>query len=49
MKFIPFTAVSRMSGVDYKGGEVRKGAAEAVKRWVEEEGGIYSSDCAEGC
>ena len=47
MKFIPFTAVSRMSGVDYKGGEVRKGAAEAVKRWVEEEGGIYSSDCAE--
>ena len=34
MKFIPFTAVSRMSGVDYKGGEVRKGAAEAVKRWA---------------
>lgn len=46
MAFIPFTAQTRMSGVDYKGGQVRKGAAEAVRAWVEEAGGVYSAQCA---
>src|SRR5262249_1460313 len=30
---------TRMSGVDYDGRHLRKGAADAVKRWVEEHGG----------
>jgi K+-transporting ATPase ATPase B chain len=37
--FIPFSATTRMSGVDFDGKQYRKGAAEAVKRWVEEQGG----------
>jgi potassium-transporting ATPase ATP-binding subunit len=37
---IPFTAATRMSGVDLDGRQIRKGAADAVKRWVGEKGGI---------
>jgi K+-transporting ATPase ATPase B chain len=37
--FIPFSASTRMSGVDLNGNQYRKGAADAVKRWVEEQGG----------
>ena len=37
--FIPFSASTRMSGVDFDGKHYRKGAADAVKRWVEEQGG----------
>jgi K+-transporting ATPase ATPase B chain len=37
--FIPFSASTRMSGVDFDGKQYRKGAADAVKRWVEEQGG----------
>jgi potassium-transporting ATPase ATP-binding subunit len=37
--FIPFSAMTRMSGVDLDGHQLRKGAADAVKRWVEEQGG----------
>jgi potassium-transporting ATPase ATP-binding subunit len=37
--FIPFSATTRMSGVDFNGKQYRKGAADAVKRWVEEQGG----------
>ncbi|MGZ4766863.1 MAG: potassium-transporting ATPase subunit KdpB [Ilumatobacteraceae bacterium] len=36
---IPFTAQTRMSGLDIGGRSVRKGAAESVKRWVVEQGG----------
>ncbi len=36
---VPFTAQTRMSGIDLNGQTVRKGAAEAVKRWVSEQGG----------
>jgi K+-transporting ATPase ATPase B chain len=36
---VPFTAQTRMSGVDSDGTMVRKGAADSVKRWVEEQGG----------
>lgn len=45
MKFIPFTAVTRMSGVDYEGAEIRKGAADAVKEYVQKAGGIFSAEC----
>ncbi len=37
--FVPFSATTRMSGVDYDGRSLRKGAADAVKRWVQEQGG----------
>ncbi len=36
---VPFTATTRMSGVDVVGHQVRKGAADAVKRWVTDQGG----------
>ena len=37
---VAFTAETRMSGVDLEDGRsVRKGAADAVRRWVEERGG----------
>lgn len=45
MMFIPFTAKTRMSGVDFDGHEVRKGAADSVKAYVEEAGGTYSNEC----
>ncbi|MEV6926266.1 potassium-transporting ATPase subunit KdpB [Dactylosporangium sp. NPDC051485] len=37
--WVPFTAQTRMSGVDIDGREVRKGAATAVMKWVREHGG----------
>ncbi len=37
--FVPFSATTRMSGVDIDGKRLRKGAADAIKRFVEEQGG----------
>ncbi len=37
--FVPFSATTRMSGLDLGERRIRKGAAEAVKRWVEQLGG----------
>ena len=45
--FIPFTAKTRMSGVDYDGMEIRKGAADAIREYVEAAGGKYSTQCDE--
>jgi K+-transporting ATPase ATPase B chain len=42
--FIPFSAVTRMSGLDVDGRQVRKGAAESVKRWVTEQGGTIPDE-----
>jgi K+-transporting ATPase ATPase B chain len=36
---IPFTAQTRMSGVDLDGRSIRKGAADSVRGWIEENGG----------
>jgi potassium-transporting ATPase ATP-binding subunit len=33
-EFVPFTAVTRMSGVDLGGRSIRKGAADAIREWV---------------
>jgi K+-transporting ATPase ATPase B chain len=41
---VPFTAQTRMSGVDLKERSVRKGAADSVRRWVEDEGGSVPED-----
>ena len=38
-RFVPFTAQTRMSGVDLNGNRLRKGAGDAVVRWVQDEGG----------
>lgn len=47
MKFIPFTAKTRMSGVDYGGNEIRKGAADSIREYVLANGGSYSTQCEE--
>ena len=36
--FIPFSAATRMSGVNFDGVQVRKGAADAITRWVQQYG-----------
>ena len=36
---VPFTAQTRMSGVELDGRSIRKGAGDAVRRWIEEHGG----------
>jgi K+-transporting ATPase ATPase B chain len=40
-RFIPFTATSRMSGVNLNGREIRKGAADAIDAYVKARGGIF--------
>ena len=37
-ELVAFTAQTRMSGVDFGGRSIRKGAADSVRRWVEEAG-----------
>ena len=38
-KFIPFSATTRMSGLDLDGRHIRKGAADAIRQWVVDQGG----------
>ncbi|MGZ4199638.1 MAG: potassium-transporting ATPase subunit KdpB, partial [Thermoleophilia bacterium] len=38
-ELVPFTAQTRMSGVDFDGHSIRKGAADSVRRWVQDQGG----------
>ena len=45
MEFIPFSATTRMSGVNTKGIEIRKGAADSVKDYVINYGETYSEEC----
>ena len=45
--FVPFTATTRMSGLDIGGREIRKGAAEAVQRWATERGGTLPKGLSE--
>ena len=42
--FLAFTAQTRMSGVDLPGREIRKGAADAVKNYVEANGGRFPNE-----
>ena len=41
-RFLPFTAQTRMSGVNLDGREIRKGAVDAIARYVEQCGGSVS-------
>jgi K+-transporting ATPase ATPase B chain len=43
-EFVPFTATTRMSGLDIGSRRIRKGAGDSVKRWVQEQGGTVPSD-----
>ncbi len=42
--FVPFTAQTRMSGVNLNGRQIRKGAADAVEEYVRQQGGFFPSD-----
>jgi K+-transporting ATPase ATPase B chain len=42
--FVPFTAHTRMSGVDLDGRQVRKGAADAIEKWVTSMGSSVPDD-----
>lgn len=42
--FVPFSAQTRMSGVNFGTGMIRKGAADAVKQFVKSQGGSCSTD-----
>jgi K+-transporting ATPase ATPase B chain len=42
--FVPFTAKTRMSGVNLDGREIRKGAADAVEAHVRQRGGEFPPD-----
>ena len=39
--FVPFTAQTRMSGVNLDGREIRKGAADAIEAYVRQQGGVF--------
>ncbi|MGH7135688.1 MAG: potassium-transporting ATPase subunit KdpB, partial [Pirellulales bacterium] len=41
--FVPFSAQTRMSGVNLDQREIRKGAADAIERYVSEQGGHFPS------
>lgn len=45
--FIEFSAKTRMSGINYDGDEIRKGAADTMKQYVESNGSTYPKECDE--
>ncbi|WP_432803935.1 potassium-transporting ATPase subunit KdpB [Chitinibacter mangrovi] len=44
VEFIPFTAQTRMSGVNYDNREIRKGANDAIRRYVLDAGGVFPEE-----
>ncbi|MFC0041579.1 potassium-transporting ATPase subunit KdpB [Actinomadura rayongensis] len=46
-EWVPFTAQTRMSGVDLPGRRLRKGAATAVADWVRDHGGTVTAELGE--
>ncbi|MBL9163282.1 MAG: potassium-transporting ATPase subunit KdpB [Planctomycetaceae bacterium] len=45
--FVPFTAQTRVSGVDIDGRRIRKGAAESIVKFINENGGATSNELRE--
>lgn len=43
--FIEFTAKTRISGIDFHDNEIRKGAADAIKSYILDRGGVYPEEC----
>jgi len=42
--FVPFTAQTRMSGVNWQGRQIRKGAADAIQRWLAAHGTNFPAE-----
>ena len=43
-EFVPFTAQTRMSGVNLNGFQIRKGSVDAIERYVQENGGVFAPE-----
>jgi potassium-transporting ATPase ATP-binding subunit len=46
-EFVPFSATTRMSGLNVDGRQIRKGAAEAIRSWAVEQGGTVPDGLGE--
>ena len=46
-EFVPFTAQTRMSGMDFDGRRIRKGATDSIRRFIEEQGAVFPKEVAE--
>ena len=44
-EFVPFTARTKMSGMNYKNRTIRKGSESAIKEYVKNLGGEYPNEC----
>ncbi len=45
--FVPFSASTRMSGLDFEGSSIRKGAADAIASWIQDRRGAVPPDLGE--
>jgi K+-transporting ATPase ATPase B chain len=43
-QLVPFSAQTRMSGITFNGRDIRKGAVDAIERWVQERGGTLPAE-----
>jgi K+-transporting ATPase ATPase B chain len=43
-EFVPFTAQTRMSGVNLNGLQIRKGSVDAIERFVQENNGVFAPE-----
>jgi K+-transporting ATPase ATPase B chain len=43
-EFVPFSATTRMSGVNFDGRRIRKGATEAIAKYIEGENGVLAPE-----
>ena len=48
-EFIPFSAQTRMSGIDFGTAEIRKGAMDAVRKYIEAQGGLLPEQVQRDC
>ena len=48
-EFVPFTAQTRMSGVNVTGREIRKGAVDAIKKQIQRQDGIFPDAVEKAC
>ncbi len=46
-EFVPFTAQTRMSGVNLNGFQIRKGSVDAIERYVQENSGVFAPEVRE--
>lgn len=48
-EFIPFTAQTRMSGVNMKERQIRKGSLDAMNKYIAEQGGVFPTEIMAAC